>query len=480
MIRPYTIPAWAYFLIGLGLGASLFFSTYVFFKFMSHPEFVGLGIVESGDVSLPYYSSTMLTGCSNKTMGVLARAYTKTTIIAHGCPTTRNFCSEYICNGERLCEEILSSGSMCSEDFDCGDFERCDTATCSCVPDGRKCTSNAQCLNMNMTSECVETFCDIEEGECKTRFINETVDSCETDNNCEDDFICRDCLCISMPEMNVTACTTNSDCTDYTETSMCIESFCNMTTLACETRFQDISYDCDGSCPSEEICTDCVCTPLPTPPIQNECDVDLDCPSTNSTTCLVNTCDDGICVFNRPMGTECSDSSTCLEGQFCNNLCECEDINDSPSGGGFVLILNSTAQASPPVGLGVAQGPNYLFRFNLFSDQSDTRILCWAGGQGTLAGDGSFFVGNIIPSIDRPSQTMIFMVSYTFNNGVGGPTRELPGTLNIRSNGNIDGRPLGQISAPYIFTLQFGFDESVTGNYGLSSSCVTWTTNGYI
>ena len=390
MIRPYNVPGWVYFILGTGLAASLFFSIYSFLMIMSLPEFEGLGIIESGDVSLSYYSSTMMSGCSNKTVGVMSRTFTGTTIIAYGCPTTRNFCSEYVCTGERICEEVLSPGSGCSEDKDCtGEAERCDTASCTCVPDGTRCTMDSQCLDLNATSVCVESFCDVSEGQCKTRYINETMDSCDNDNNCDDDLICRGCMCIPMPEMNVTSCTMDSECTDYAETSSCIEAFCNMTTLSCATRFQDMSFDCDGSCPSGEICTDCVCTTLPSNP---ECTTASDCLNTTSTSeCVDVDCIMGQCQTQFIGNATCDGS--CPAGQACQD-CQCVNITST---NGFQLIQSGVMSLTGPQTLNTT--------YELYAS-GNLRYFVWAQRFGTFSTSNSLLRQNdLIPLEDAPPVT---------------------------------------------------------------------------
>lgn len=321
MLRPYYIPSWVYFFIGAAIAVALFFGIYSFAFLEGIPQFIGVSNAESGDTSLPDFSSVLLAGCTTKTVGIQTRKFKGTTTIATGCPDSRNVCSEFICNDERICEEVLVTNATCSEDFDCDLFERCDTATCSCVPDGTQCTEDSQCLNVNMTSVCTETFCDVDQGQCKTRFINEVVDSCETDNNCADGFICRDCLCIMMPEVNVTACTMDSDCTDFSETSSCIESFCNMTTMTCATTFQDMSFDCDGSCPSGQVCQDCVCRSIG----EVQCNTSDDCINITTSSCVESFCDVDKCATRFINDTFNCDGS-CSVNEVCQD-CICVPLS---------------------------------------------------------------------------------------------------------------------------------------------------------
>jgi len=322
MFRPTYIPTWFCTLIGAAVTMALFFGIYSFAYLEGVPQFVGVSHAESDDETFPTFSSTLIAGCTTKTVGIQTRKFKGTTSIATGCPESRNVCSEFICNDERICEEVLLSTSTCSEDFDCDLFERCDTSTCSCVPDGTQCTEDSQCLNVNMTSVCTETFCDVDQGQCKTRFINEVADSCETNNNCPGLQICQDCLCVDPGDVNGTFfCFVDSDCTDFIETSSCVETFCNVTTATCATRFVDMSFDCDGSCPSGQVCNDCVCETIPT---GANCVVDTDCLNfTTTSDCVETFCDMNQCATRYIGMGDCDSNSQCGAGQVCSN-CTCQ------------------------------------------------------------------------------------------------------------------------------------------------------------
>ena len=131
MLRPYYIPSWVYFLIGAAIAVALFFGIYSFAYLESIPQFIGVSNAESGDNSEPGFSSILTAGCTTKEVGIQTKKFKGTTTIAVGCPDSRNVCSEFICNDERICEEVLVSNATCSEDFDCDLFERCDTVVSS-------------------------------------------------------------------------------------------------------------------------------------------------------------------------------------------------------------------------------------------------------------------------------------------------------------------------------------------------------------
>jgi hypothetical protein len=442
LIRAYSIPPWVYFVLGLGFASSIFFGVYSFVDLKQIPRFIGISEVESGDITDPSFNDVLVSGCTNKTVGIQRRKFTRETVVAHGCPDTRNACSEFVCNEGHICEEIIRSNATCSEDFDCDMFERCDTSTCTCVPDGTTCTSDSQCLNMNMTSECVETFCNIDEGRCKTRFINATSGSCETDNNCEDDFVCRGCLCVGMPEVNVTACSTNSDCTNYAETSMCIESFCNMTTLTCATRFQDISYDCDGSCPSGEICNDCICTTLPSNP---ECTTAADCVNMTATSeCVDVDCVMGQCQTQFIGNATCD--GNCPLGQSCQD-CQCVPI-------GFVEIMSGTMMLT---------GADTINTTYILSGSGNLRRLQWQpiNGSGMAAAVLSTGFG-FIPVGSRPvtNTEAVALVRDSTNWQIGIAEVDLLGGIDFQPGAppspfTADGLPIGVRSGSLTWDITF-------------------------
>ena len=348
MRAPYT--SWfIYFFVGIPALAALGIGIYLLIYTSGFPMFKGVSLIESGLGD----DDILLASCDNKTIGVEMRTFTGTTVIAYGCPETRNQCSQMICTAERKCKELKLANVTCSEDFDCDDDQRCDTSTCGCVSTATSCTNDQQCINLNMTNPCEEAFCDLsgEEGRCTTRFRTDINATCSIASSCPGLQICQECMCIDPGDTNSTlTCITDENCIDFAPVSDCKESFCNITAspARCSTRFIDPMFDCDGSCDTGEVCENCVCTPLPA--VETECISDDQCLDFGPTSMCVEAFCNTTLVPSRcqtrytVMGGDCSSNSDCeTPGETCNG-CICS-VPEACAATGYDIGL-----VSPPDG----------------------------------------------------------------------------------------------------------------------------------
>lgn len=334
--------AWAYLIIGAIAAAGLAISIYSLVNGNGKSDFFLRTNTESmfmeGDP--PIFDSTYVSGCTNKSIGTLSRDFRKGTYVATTCPETLSVCTDYMCRFDGVCVETLLENNTCATNSDCMGLQICQE--CNCVDPGDSnstlaCVLDSDCTNFNETSSCVESFCDLMTARCATRFVDPLFDC---DGSCPVGQSCQDCVCIDFPTS--TGCLEDSDCLNITSTSDCRESFCDLATLTCDTRFVDPGFDCDGSCPTGESCQDCVCTPVGG---GGGCTVDTDCLDFNATSqCVEAICSSGRCTTQYTvMGGDCSSNADCGAGEVCNG-CIC-GVPEGCSGTGYDIEI-----VSPPDG----------------------------------------------------------------------------------------------------------------------------------
>lgn len=165
------------------------------------------------------WASTYVAGCTNKTIGTKQRKFTKKTYVATGCPSTYNQCTDYICNIDRECEEVLLETSGCSEDFDCFGNQTCNTQTCQCELI-EQCETDLDCPASYST--CFAYTC--EDGTCNGNLTDGS--QCYTSSDCGNAQICDDtCQCVAAGIQFVT------DTYTPTFTNQTIDMDPNLTTL---------------------------------------------------------------------------------------------------------------------------------------------------------------------------------------------------------------------------------------------------------
>lgn len=191
------------------------------------------------------------------------------------------------------------------------------------------CTTDADCLNFEITSVCIGAFCNELEGTCFTDFLNETF-NCDSNTICGAGMICQDCVCVEDTAAPV--CREDSDCLNVTEVFVCSTAVCNNMTETCEVELlPGNECETDNLCPGLQVCTDCLCTDPHGVNGTLSCVVDSDCVNLTATNMCINAFCDVMterCNTELGPGFDCNgDDSQCPSGQICQD-CVCTDLCD--------------------------------------------------------------------------------------------------------------------------------------------------------
>lgn len=291
-----------------------------------------------------------------------------------------------------FCQQDFTSGSECVSGVLCGDRSRC--RDCQCIPGSTdQCENDGECETVEWSS-CFSSFCEM--GTCVSRTLSNT--TCVTDGECGEGFKCRDCNCEEIQ------CSSNEEC-GVIEWTTCLENVCvngeciqNLTNTS-----QCVSMD---ECQPGFECKNCTCQEK-----NVQCFIDGDCPSLNYTSCVENICVNQVCIPVLPEGNDCSDSSFCNPGEFCDANCQCMPTAE------YVLVQDDVAQV-------VGSGATFGFSFRLYV----------SGNQRLLTFEEGF-------SVQITSSTIT-----TTSAAIAPPWR--PSDLEIRRSVTVfnDGRALGRMS----------------------------------
>ncbi len=131
-------------------------------------------------------------GCTNLTLGGQTKEFSGKTFLASTCPQTDNPCSEFFCNTEGYCNEMLVENATCYQSAQCGNFSRCDLTTCECIEfTPPECTIDSDC-GIDNSNPCVEILC--VSGECMKNLT--TGAECSSTTGCLDGYTCiSNCTC---------------------------------------------------------------------------------------------------------------------------------------------------------------------------------------------------------------------------------------------------------------------------------------------
>ncbi len=351
-------------------------------------------------------------------------------------------CSTSVCNTTSAqCELELLPNSQCETNSGCPGLMECKGCICVAPVDANAtiaCVLDSDCINVTSTNPCLQGFCNVATERCDTEY-RDGFDCNGDDSQCGSGEVCDSCVCTDLCDgvtCDSDACSTR-ECDPKTGTCVvtdvvegcclddescgaiewtnCMANFCGSN----NTCFQNFTMGSEcvvkDDCDIGEECQDCMCVSQS----GGGCTVNEDCPALNYTTCLVNVCEDSTCVPVLDVESQCSDSSPCASGQFCNENCICESIS---AVSGFTLSSSGTFTTTGAVVITIPYRIYAQGSLRLFVHEASNSVTC--------SSSGTIFSGSSVAVQDRPSD-IVYRFAVVGNNGL------QQGLITLNAFGNI-------------------------------------------